>query len=204
VGHVVRLEQLPARPLAVVRRRAPSHEISKVVPAACGTVWNVLRSQQVSRAGRQVAVYLDGQVVIGLQPLPHLAVRQIDPEEFPVPDQRLFAAGEEMEEIRPEVGPRQPFQLVARQGLPQIQDTERAAAFSWVNSLHCTHATHTTPGTSRGVPRGAKTRDRGFLVEGEIGLGDAMKRITYAVGMKPCLGCERRAAALNRWVRFSG
>jgi effector-binding domain-containing protein len=32
------------------------------VPAACGTVWNVLRAQQVAGAGRHVAVYLDGQI----------------------------------------------------------------------------------------------------------------------------------------------
>ena len=60
--YVVRLEQLSARPLAVVRRRAASHELSKVVPDACGTVWNVIRAQKVSGAGRHVAVYLDGQI----------------------------------------------------------------------------------------------------------------------------------------------
>jgi len=43
----------------------------------------------------------------------------------------------------------------------------------------------------------------GFLIDEEIGLGDAIKRVTYAVGMKPCSGCERRAAALNRRVVFS-
>jgi hypothetical protein len=42
----------------------------------------------------------------------------------------------------------------------------------------------------------------GFLVEEEIGLGDAIKRVTYAMGMQPCSGCERRAAALNRWMTF--
>ena len=60
--YVVRLEQASARPLAVVRRRAASHELSKVVPEACGVVWNVIRSQQVAGAGRHVAVYLDGQI----------------------------------------------------------------------------------------------------------------------------------------------
>jgi hypothetical protein len=43
----------------------------------------------------------------------------------------------------------------------------------------------------------------GFLVEDEIGLGDALKRVTYAFGMDPCGNCERRAATLNQWVRFS-
>jgi len=48
-----------------------------------------------------------------------------------------------------------------------------------------------------------RVRLPGFLVEEEIGLGDAIKRVTYAIGIKPCAGCERRAAALNRWLRFS-
>ncbi|HET7101975.1 MAG TPA: hypothetical protein VFJ52_12555 [Terriglobia bacterium] len=43
----------------------------------------------------------------------------------------------------------------------------------------------------------------GFLVDEEIGLGDVVKRITYAMGVKPCSGCEKRAQALNRWMRFS-
>ncbi len=42
-----------------------------------------------------------------------------------------------------------------------------------------------------------------FLIEEEIGLGDAVKRVTYAVGIKPCGGCEQRAAALNRWMHFT-
>jgi hypothetical protein len=48
-----------------------------------------------------------------------------------------------------------------------------------------------------------RVRLPGFLVEEEIGLGDAVKRVTYAMGIKPCGGCEERAATLNRWMRFS-
>jgi hypothetical protein len=48
-----------------------------------------------------------------------------------------------------------------------------------------------------------RVRLPGFLIEEEIGLGDAIKRVTYARGMKPCGGCEKRAAALNRWMHFS-
>jgi len=44
----------------------------------------------------------------------------------------------------------------------------------------------------------------GFIPDEEIGLGDVIKRATYAMGIKPCGGCERRAAALNRWFGFSG
>lgn len=62
MNHVVRLEQLGSRPLAVVRRRAGARELAKVVPEACGTVWNALRSQQVTGAGRHVAVYFDNEI----------------------------------------------------------------------------------------------------------------------------------------------
>jgi hypothetical protein len=58
----IRLEQHTGQPLAVVRRRASVQELAKVVPDACGTVWGVLRAQQVPGAGRHVAVYLDGQI----------------------------------------------------------------------------------------------------------------------------------------------
>jgi hypothetical protein len=43
----------------------------------------------------------------------------------------------------------------------------------------------------------------GFIKEEEIGLGDVIKRVTYAMGIKPCAGCEKRAAVLNRWMRFT-
>jgi hypothetical protein len=43
----------------------------------------------------------------------------------------------------------------------------------------------------------------GFLVDEDIGLGDALKRLTYFVGMSPCGGCENRAETLNRWVHFT-
>ena len=44
----------------------------------------------------------------------------------------------------------------------------------------------------------------GFVTDEDIGLGDAIKRVTYALGIRPCGGCERRAAALNRWFVFTG
>jgi hypothetical protein len=48
-----------------------------------------------------------------------------------------------------------------------------------------------------------RVRLPGFIKEEEIGLGDVIKRVTYAMGIKPCAGCERRAAALNRWMRLT-
>jgi effector-binding domain-containing protein len=58
----VRLEQLESKPLAVVRRRARQQELSKVVPEACGTVWNVVRAQKIAGAGRHVALYWDCEI----------------------------------------------------------------------------------------------------------------------------------------------
>jgi hypothetical protein len=43
----------------------------------------------------------------------------------------------------------------------------------------------------------------GFIREEEVGLGDVVKRATYALGIKPCGGCEGRAVALNRWMVFT-
>jgi effector-binding domain-containing protein len=55
----VRLDHLSSRPLAVVRRRASVQDLAKVVPAGCGTVWGVMRAQQVTGAGRHIALYWD-------------------------------------------------------------------------------------------------------------------------------------------------
>src|SRR6266446_3492412 len=55
----VRLEHVSSRQLAVVRRRASSQELAKVVPDACGIVWAVVRAQKIVGAGRHVALYWD-------------------------------------------------------------------------------------------------------------------------------------------------
>ena len=49
-----------------------------------------------------------------------------------------------------------------------------------------------------------RVRLPGFVSDQEVGLGDVIKRATYAMGIKPCGGCQRRAAKLNRWMVFSG
>jgi len=43
----------------------------------------------------------------------------------------------------------------------------------------------------------------GFITDEDIGLGDVIKRTATYFGMQPCGGCERRAAALNRWMVFT-
>jgi hypothetical protein len=48
-----------------------------------------------------------------------------------------------------------------------------------------------------------RVRLPGFISDEEIGLGNVVKRATYAMGIRPCGGCERRAAAMNRWMVFT-
>ncbi|MGW7437858.1 hypothetical protein [Streptomyces sp. NPDC054849] len=62
---------------------------------------------------------------------------------------------------------------------------------------------------ARRTRRNDKSRHRvripGFAREGaEIGLGDAVARVTTSVGVRPCGGCNRRAEALNRWMTIGG
>jgi hypothetical protein len=49
-----------------------------------------------------------------------------------------------------------------------------------------------------------RVRLPGFISDEEVGFGDAIKRATSSAGIRPCGGCGRRAAALNRWLTFSG
>lgn len=48
-----------------------------------------------------------------------------------------------------------------------------------------------------------RVRLPGFIADKEVGLGDAIKRATSYVGIKPCGGCEGRVTALNRRLVFS-
>jgi hypothetical protein len=55
-----------------------------------------------------------------------------------------------------------------------------------------------------GVSRTAhRMRLPGFLIDDDIGLGDAIKRITFAAGIKPCSGCDKRAESLNRRITLT-
>jgi hypothetical protein len=49
-----------------------------------------------------------------------------------------------------------------------------------------------------------RVRLPGFVTEKEVGLGDVIKRVTNAIGIRPCVGCEGRAAALSRRIVFTG
>jgi hypothetical protein len=58
------------------------------------------------------------------------------------------------------------------------------------------------PHRQEGSPH--RVRLPGFVSDEEIGLGDVIKRATSYIGIQPCGGCARRAAALNRWMVFTG
>ena len=60
-SYEVRLQHVPAVPLAVVRRQTHASALSRVVPEGCGLVWNVVRAQG-TRAGRHVAIYWDAAI----------------------------------------------------------------------------------------------------------------------------------------------
>jgi hypothetical protein len=49
-----------------------------------------------------------------------------------------------------------------------------------------------------------RVRLPGFVADDTVGLGDAIARATARIGFRPCDGCHRRAAALNRWLVFTG
>lgn len=59
------------------------------------------------------------------------------------------------------------------------------------------------PGEDKSERQPYRVRLPGFITDKDIGLGDVIKHVTYTVGIRPCGGCERRAAALNRWLAFS-
>jgi hypothetical protein len=65
-------------------------------------------------------------------------------------------------------------------------------------------------GSAQGSANGMNNRDDGvrhrvrlprFIVHEPVGAGQVVKRVTSTVGVKPCTGCERRAARLDRWLR---
>jgi hypothetical protein len=49
-----------------------------------------------------------------------------------------------------------------------------------------------------------RVRLPGFILDEDVGLGSVVKRVTSTFGIRPCGGCEQRAAMLNRWLVFTG
>jgi effector-binding domain-containing protein len=59
--YAIEVRNEEGHPIAAVRRRASLSELARVVPEACGEVWNFLRASRVEHPGRNVAVYFDGE-----------------------------------------------------------------------------------------------------------------------------------------------
>jgi effector-binding domain-containing protein len=58
----IQIAQVPSQITAVVRRRASLGELAKVVPQACGEVWNFVRAAHLPNPGRHLALYLDCEI----------------------------------------------------------------------------------------------------------------------------------------------
>jgi effector-binding domain-containing protein len=58
----VHVEQVASQLTAVVRCRARSSSLAQVVPQACGEVWAYIRSSPLLHPGRNLALYLDGEI----------------------------------------------------------------------------------------------------------------------------------------------
>ena len=48
-----------------------------------------------------------------------------------------------------------------------------------------------------------RVRLPGFISDEPVGLGDAVKRATSSIGIKPCAPCAKRAERLNQWLVFA-
>src|SRR5881394_3061534 len=55
--HPIQLQHLPARPIALVRRRLAPSQLSTVIPQSCRLVWNTIKAANITDAGRHIAIY---------------------------------------------------------------------------------------------------------------------------------------------------
>lgn len=62
MNYTVRVERVTGGPIAVVRRRVAKADLPRVVPEACGLVWNAVKAAGVTDAGRHVSVYRHAEV----------------------------------------------------------------------------------------------------------------------------------------------
>jgi effector-binding domain-containing protein len=60
----IQIREVTEQTTAVVRYRARGSELADVVPRGCGEVWAFMRSSGLPRPGRNLALYLDGEINI--------------------------------------------------------------------------------------------------------------------------------------------
>jgi hypothetical protein len=63
---------------------------------------------------------------------------------------------------------------------------------------------HTVEPAHRQEHQPYRVRLPGFIDETDVGLGQVVTTATAYFGIKPCGGCARRAAYLDKWLVFSG
>jgi effector-binding domain-containing protein len=59
---LIQLVGMVSQPVAVLRQVAPAASLSRVVPEACGRVWQWLRQRQAAGVGRNLAIYWDDAI----------------------------------------------------------------------------------------------------------------------------------------------
>lgn len=57
----IRIDEVGAVPVAVIRRQARQNDLPRLVPELCGEVWKLLRGQQI-QGDRNVAIYWDRSI----------------------------------------------------------------------------------------------------------------------------------------------
>jgi hypothetical protein len=62
----------------------------------------------------------------------------------------------------------------------------------------------TQSGETRDGSTARRVRLPGFVPDEPLGLGDAVKRVTSSLGIRPCAPCQRRAERLNSWMILTG
>lgn len=60
----VHIQSVAPQLTAVVRFRATQDQLARLIPQACGEVWEFVRAAQLPRPGRHLALYLDGEMNI--------------------------------------------------------------------------------------------------------------------------------------------
>jgi effector-binding domain-containing protein len=61
MAYEILVEQVESVTIATVRRRATIAELPAVIPPACGEVWGFIRAAGIGGAGRNLAVYRNGE-----------------------------------------------------------------------------------------------------------------------------------------------
>ncbi len=64
MSYDIQICEVPQQTTAVVRCRATQSELSTVIPQGCGEVWSFMRSSGLPHPGRNLALYLDGEMNI--------------------------------------------------------------------------------------------------------------------------------------------